>query len=275
MASPAAFAESTISAVQAALHKYQSMIHELQVRRYQGNELGGHQRACFQVKLQSNREQLLLVRKQFDNSEENVGGLENRVKELVAQLDACRTQCSQLAQDKEYLQKSLDTLKTEKNALDRHRIEINALVESLNADYDKLQKNNNKLQKEVDGLQDERIFLQTEIERLNQEASIREINLRGEEERCSRIREELLTTREELHKMYLSHDMLEQQKAEAENLISSLEKSKGMVWGLWKNCGLIYDFRRLRNGTGENFGREDQRTRLSDEEREHRGKSRE
>lgn len=31
MTSPAAFAESTISAVQAALHKYQSYIHELQV----------------------------------------------------------------------------------------------------------------------------------------------------------------------------------------------------------------------------------------------------
>ncbi|XP_063909729.1 rootletin isoform X3 [Zophobas morio] len=209
MTSPAAFAESTISAVQAALHRYQSMIHELQ------------------VKLQSNREQLLLVRKQFDNSEENVAGLENRVKELVAQLDASRSQCSQLAQDKEFLQKSLDTLKTEKIALDRHRVEINSLVESLNADYDKLQKNNNKLQKEIDGLQDEKIFLQTEIDRLNQEASIREINLRGEEERCSRIREELLSTREDLHKLYLSHDMLEQQKAEAENLISSLEKSKG------------------------------------------------
>lgn len=180
----------------------------------------------FQVKLQSNREQLLLVRKQYDNSEENATALENRIKELVVQLDASRSQCSQLVQDKDYLQKSLDSLKAEKNALDRHRIEINTLVDTLNADYDKLQKSNYKLQKEIDALTDEKIFLHGEIDRLNQEASIREIGLRGEEDRCSRIREELLTTREELSKLYLAHDMLEQQKAEADNLISSLEKVK-------------------------------------------------
>lgn len=34
MTSPAAFAESTISAVQATLHRYQSHIHELQVIKY-------------------------------------------------------------------------------------------------------------------------------------------------------------------------------------------------------------------------------------------------
>lgn len=43
---------------------------------------------------------------------------------------------------------------------------------------------------------------------------------------CSRIREELLTVREELHKTCLSHDLLEQQKLEADTLISSLEKVK-------------------------------------------------
>lgn len=182
------------------------------------------------MKLQSNREQLLLVRKQYDNGEENASTLENRIKELVAQLDASRSQCSQLVQDKDYLQKSFDSLKAEKNALDRHRIEINTLVDTLNADYDKLQKNNYKLQKEIDALTDEKIFLHGEIDRLNQEASIREIGLRGEEDRCSRMREELLTTREELNKLYLAHDMLEQQKTEADNLISSLERTKSIFF---------------------------------------------
>lgn len=78
-------------------------------------------------------------------------------------------------------------------------------------------------------LQDEKVFLQSEVDRLNQEADIREINLRGEEDRCSRIREELLSVREELNKLYLSHDMLEQQKFEAENVITSLEKAKGKI----------------------------------------------
>lgn len=169
----------------------------------------------------------MLVRKQNDNSEETISALEKQAKELVVQLDASRTHCSQLAQDKDILQKSLDTLKSENNLLERNRLEINTLIETLNSDYEKLQKTNNKLQKELDVVQDEKIFLQNEIDRLNQEADIREINLRGEEDRCSRIREELLTVREELNKLYLLHDMLEQQKSEADNLIDSLEKSKG------------------------------------------------
>lgn len=76
-------------------------------------------------------------------------------------------------------------------------------------------------------MHDERHFLQAEVDRLNHDADLRELNLRGEEDRCSHIREELLTVREELNKLYLSHDMLEQQKLEADKLISSLEKTKG------------------------------------------------
>lgn len=84
------------------------------------------------MKLQSNREQLLLVRKQCENCEENNSILEQKVKELVGQLDACRTHCSQLAQERDSLQKSLDTIKFEKGNLDRNRSEINAMVRSSN-----------------------------------------------------------------------------------------------------------------------------------------------
>lgn len=80
------------------------------------------------MKLQSNREQLLLVRKQLENSEQNSGTLEDRMKELVHQLDASRTQCSHLAQERDSLQKALEGVKSEKNNLDRNRIELNAMV---------------------------------------------------------------------------------------------------------------------------------------------------
>lgn len=89
-----------------------------------------------------------------------------------------------------------------------------------------------KLQKDVDTLQDEKLFLQSEVDRLNHEAELREMNLRNEEDRCSRMREELLSVKEELNKLYLSYDMLEQQKMECENIISSLEKSKGILHAL-------------------------------------------
>lgn len=171
----------------------------------------------------------MLVRKQYENSEDNVAALEQKVKDLVAQIDSCRTHGAQLNQDRELLQKALEAAKSEKNQLDRTRVELMGVIDSLNQDYDKLQKTNNKLQKEVDTLHDEKIFLQSEVDRLNQEADLREITLRGEEDRCSRMREELLSVREELNKLYLSYDMLEAQKAEADNLVSNLEKIKSKL----------------------------------------------
>lgn len=80
------------------------------------------------MKLQSNREQLLLVRKQYENSENNNNSLEQKVKELVAQLDACRTHSSKLVQERDMLQKSLDAIRSEKNTLDRSRLEITSMV---------------------------------------------------------------------------------------------------------------------------------------------------
>lgn len=43
------------------------------------------------------------------------------------------------------------------------------------------------------------------------------------------MREELLNIREELNKCYLSKDILEQNKHEADNLISQMEKNRGCL----------------------------------------------
>lgn len=99
-------------------------------------------------------------------------------------------------------------------------------MDTLSTDYDKVQKANSRLQKLADGLEDEKLFLQSEVDRLSREGELRETALRSEEERCSRLREDLLTAREELSKTYLARDLLEQQKLEAENVISQVEKAK-------------------------------------------------
>lgn len=90
-----------------------------------------------------------------------------------------------------------------------------------------LQKDNSRLQQELGVVQDDKLYLQTEVARMHQESELREINLRSEEDRCSRMREELLNVREELNKLYLAHDLLEQQKLEFDALNSALEKAKG------------------------------------------------
>lgn len=55
----------------------------------------------------------------------------------------------------------------------------------------------------------------------------RELSLRSEEDKCSKMREELLTLQEDLNRVYLAKDMLEQQKLETDGLISQIGKSKG------------------------------------------------
>ncbi|XP_072755819.1 uncharacterized protein Root [Anoplolepis gracilipes] len=204
-----ALAESTISAVRAALQKYQLTIRELQ------------------IKLQTNKEQLLTMRKQCDTAETNAQTLSIKMTELISQLDTCRSQCTQLNQEKEMLQKSLDTVKLEKNALDKNKMELNSMLEALKSNYEKLQKTNNKLQKLCDNLEDEKLYLQSELSRASEDANLKELSLRSEEDRCSKMREELLTLREDLNKAYLAKDMLEQQKFETDGLISQIEKSKG------------------------------------------------
>ncbi|KAL6443577.1 hypothetical protein ACFW04_001609 [Cataglyphis niger] len=204
-----ALAESTISAVRAALQKYQLTIRELQ------------------IKLQTNKDQLLTMRKQCDTAETNAQTLNTKMTELISQLDTCRSQCTQLSQEKEMLQKSLETVKLEKNALDKNKMELNSMLEALKNNYEKLQKANNKLQKLCDNLEDEKLYLQNELSRVLQDADLKELSLRSEEDRCSKMREELLTLREDLNKAYLAKDMLEQQKLETDELISQIEKSKG------------------------------------------------
>lgn len=54
----------------------------------------------------------------------------------------------------------------------------------------------------------------------------REISLRSEEERGSRLREELLTVREELNKAHLAREVLEQHKDDSESVIAQMEKAK-------------------------------------------------
>lgn len=80
------------------------------------------------MKLQGSKEQLATARRQCESCEETQHTLETKVSDLLAQLDASRSQASQLAQEKEMLVKSLDSARAEKNALDKNRLELNAMV---------------------------------------------------------------------------------------------------------------------------------------------------
>ncbi|XP_055612940.1 rootletin isoform X2 [Uranotaenia lowii] len=203
-----AFAEGTISAVQAALHKYQLAIHDLQ------------------VKLQTNSDALSATRKQYDNCEHTRDVLSSKVAELTEKLDSANHQLSELFKERDSLQKTLDGLRTDKHSVERGKAELNSIVDCLNTDYEKLQNVNSKLQKMYDNLEEEKKMLESELQRVQKDKDIQEMNLRAEEERSSRLREETITLREELNKLYLSRDLLEQQRIESDGLLNMIEKQK-------------------------------------------------
>ncbi|XP_070063358.1 rootletin isoform X2 [Drosophila virilis] len=108
--------------------------------------------------------------------------------------------------------------------------------ENLSGDFEKLQLNYGKLQKRIDSMEEDKKAVELEIQRILKDKNITEMNLRSEEDRSSRLREETISLREELNRVSLNRDLLEQQRIESDNLINLLEKQK---------CDLEYDLDKL------------------------------
>ncbi|KAF6213862.1 hypothetical protein GE061_011587 [Apolygus lucorum] len=277
-----AFVESTISAVQAALNKYQLNIHEVQ------------------VKLAASKDQAATWKRQFETMEDSHKILESRLSELTAQTDSLKIQLNQMTQEKDMVSKSLEVARAEKHALDKTRLELNAMLDNTNDELEKERKSNTRYAKHIESLEDEKNFLHSEIDRLNKDSELRhssilhkpdvvsrvrfaipqssiekhnevfqpgppleayssdkavsgdfceatgkqlsssigsdlvaqslwEMNLRSEEDRCSRMKEEILEIREDLNKTYLAKELLEQQKLEMENLLTQMDKNRGDI----------------------------------------------
>lgn len=107
-----AFAEGTISAVQAALHKYQLAIHDLQ------------------VKLQSNNESLQLTKKQLEASDNTRENVSMRLSELTDKLDTTNYQLAEVMKERDSLQKTLDDIRSDKHSVERGKAELNSIVSS-------------------------------------------------------------------------------------------------------------------------------------------------
>ncbi|KAH8291988.1 hypothetical protein KR054_002938 [Drosophila jambulina] len=203
-----AFAEGTISAVQAALHKYQLALHDMQ------------------VKFQHSSETLRTTKAQLDTSEGTKQLLTTKMQQLTEKLDASNSKLSELLQERESLQRGLDDIRTQKQQSEMGRADINSAFENLSGDYEKLQLNNGKLQKRIDSMEEDKKAVELEIQRILKDKNITELNLRSEEDRSSRLREETISLREELNRVSLNRDLLEQQRIESDNLINLLEKQK-------------------------------------------------
>jgi len=112
----------------------------------------------------------------------------------------------------------------------------------MNSDYDKIQKANSKLQKLNDTLEDEKMFQQGEIDRLLKEIDIRMLSENDVQDRCSCLKEELISVKEELNQVYLDKELLEQRCLELEILQAKMEKNKGFtIYNIFYTMKNIFD----------------------------------
>uniref|UniRef100_A0A0K8UUX9 Rootletin n=1 Tax=Bactrocera latifrons TaxID=174628 RepID=A0A0K8UUX9_BACLA len=203
-----AFAEGTISAVQAALHKYQLALHDMQ------------------VKFQNANENLRNTKTQLETNEGTKALLTTKVQQLTEKLDASNSKLSELLKERDSLQKTLEETRQQKQQSEQGRLDLNSAFENLSVDFERLQIKNGKLQKKIDLLEDDKKAVELEIQRILKDKNILEMNLRSEEDRGSRLREETISLREELNNVSLTRDLLEQQRIESENIINLIEKQK-------------------------------------------------
>ncbi|XP_050535942.1 rootletin isoform X2 [Daktulosphaira vitifoliae] len=203
------FVDSTLSAVQAIVYRYQTNIHELQVQ------------------LSSCVDKMSETKKHCEQLEVLEKDLQVKIDELGKELDECRSINSRLNHERDSLTETIERLRNEAQSLQKNRMHVSAVVENMNEDYDKVQKTNAKLQKLNDTLEDEKMFQQGEIDRLLKEIDLRILSENEIQDRCSCLKEELISVKEELNQVYLDKDLLEQRCLEFEVLQAKMEKIKG------------------------------------------------
>lgn len=69
-----------------------------------------------------------MTRKQFDSSENTREMLTSKVSELTDKLDTTNYQLSELVKERDSLQKTLDSIRSDKHSVERGKAELNSIV---------------------------------------------------------------------------------------------------------------------------------------------------
>lgn len=108
-----ALAESTISAVQAALHKYQLALHDLHVQ-FQGTS-----------------DNLRATRGQLENNEATKSLLTTKVQQLTEKLDTSNQRLSELLRERDHLKGIVEETLKQKQQLEQSKTDLNNAVSSI------------------------------------------------------------------------------------------------------------------------------------------------
>lgn len=130
------------------------------------------------MKSETNRNELHATQKQLDDTQNARDVLSAKLIELSNRMDTANHQLSEFCKERDSLQRTLESLRSEKHHLDKDKFELNLVLETQNADLEKAQTNRNNKQKLYDMLLEEKKMLELDLHGARKDREITEINLR-------------------------------------------------------------------------------------------------
>lgn len=130
------------------------------------------------MKLESNANELHGTQKQLDESQNAREILTSKLMELTNRMDSANNQLMELSKERESLHRSMETLRSEKHNVDKEKVELNLMIETLSIDLEKSQTAKSHLQKLYDVLMEEKKMLDLDLQCARKDKDITEMNLR-------------------------------------------------------------------------------------------------
>ncbi|CAF4826729.1 unnamed protein product [Rotaria sp. Silwood1] len=205
------FADSTFSAVHAALNKRQVQVHDLQ------------------TKLCSARDTIQQLKDQLNQSEAERRHLDQQATTYKLQIEELRRQFDDTATERDRSKSALETSNHERTNMEKIRITLNAQIDSLRADCERLQHSNTELQRQRDLIEEEKDDLQKDKSRQvkENERCIKVID--NLENKISQLKTDITELREQYHKEKLAKDVLTQEKHVLTDALSRSESYRAEV----------------------------------------------
>ncbi|KAH8850723.1 Rootletin [Schistosoma japonicum] len=202
------WADSTLSAVQAALHKRGLQVSDLT------------------AKLNNAKDQCDSIKHQLDDSENERRTLERQLMTLRAELDSVRREKEDMEREIKRITANVQTLDNERADLERLRSNASDEIKSLQSELERVQNAYSELRKGKSTLEEELSCAQRDVERYLRESERCQRCIDALEERLSAEREEGTNLRSALQKAKLEAEIKAKELADIQDALSRAEIRK-------------------------------------------------
>ncbi|CAH8827889.1 unnamed protein product [Trichobilharzia szidati] len=202
------WADSTLSAVQAALHK----------RGLQVSDLN--------AKLNSTKDQCESIKHQLDDSENERRNLERQLIDMRSELDSMKREKEDMGREIKRITANVQSLSSEKTDLERLRSNMSDELKGLQGELERVQNAYGELRKNRDALEEELSCAQRDADRCLRESERCQRCIDTLEERLSVEREEGTNLRSTLQKAKLDAEIKAKELADIQEALSRAETRK-------------------------------------------------